>query len=40
MKQLKEKLAKYMTEHPIDFGTSDAQTILDFLYPVKNMILC
>ena len=32
MIQLKEKLTKYMSEHPIDFGTSDAETILDFLY--------
>lgn len=32
MRQLKEKPTKYMTKHPIDFGTSDAETILDFLY--------
>ena len=32
MRQLKEKLTKYMSEYPIDFGTSDADSILDFLY--------
>ena len=32
MRQLKEKLMKYMSEHPIDFGTSDADSILNFLY--------
>ena len=32
MRQLKEKLTKYITEHPIDFGTSDADSILAFLY--------
>lgn len=32
MRQLKEKLAQYLAEYPIDFGTSDADSILDFLY--------
>ena len=32
MKQLKGILTEYLSDHPIDFGTSDAETILDFLY--------
>lgn len=32
MRRLKEKLKQYLAEHPIDFGTSDAETILDLLY--------
>ena len=32
MKQLDQILTKYLADHPVDFGTSDAQTILDFLY--------
>ena len=31
MKQLKQILTEYLVDHPIDFGTSDAKTILDFL---------
>lgn len=32
MKQLREILTAYLSDHPIDFGTSDADSILDFLY--------
>lgn len=32
MKQLDQILTEYLADHPINFGTSDAQTILDFLY--------
>lgn len=32
MRQFKEKLLAYIADHPIDFGSSDADSILDFLY--------
>lgn len=32
MSQLKEILSGYLAEHPIEFGMSNAGTILDFLY--------
>lgn len=32
MRQFKEKLLAYIADHPVDFGTSDADSLLDFLY--------
>lgn len=32
MKRLREILTEYLSVYPIDFGTSDADSILDFLY--------
>lgn len=32
MRQFKEKLLAYIADHPVDFGTSDAESILSFLY--------
>lgn len=32
MSQLREILTRYIVEHPIDFGMTDATAILEFLY--------
>ena len=32
MKQIKDMLIAHLNEHPLDFGSYDADTVLDFLY--------
>lgn len=32
MSKLREKMIAYLSEHPIDFGYSDADTVIEFLY--------
>ena len=32
MSKLREKMIAYLSEHPIDFGYSDAETVTEFLY--------